>query len=347
MAKIETNAGALAAQLVKDARKGVFSSIYVLMGDEPYYIDMVCDALIETVVPEEDLKDFCQTVAYASDLSPEAAIAQARLYPMMGERQLVVVKDIQNWRTLDDIIPYIEDPADFTVLVLTMRGKTLDKRKALYKLLSQKATVLESMLIKENKVVDWIISYYKSLGLAISPDAASLLAENVGTNLTKIASDTDKLRKSLPEDIKNITIEDVEKNVGVSREFSVFELNKALAYRNGKRALTLTTNIGSAAKFALPMATALLYAFFYKVLKWQAYAVTNPGASSSEKAASIGVNPYFAGEYEAAARNYPLPKLVKIVELLKEYDFMGKGGNGFVATTDKDLFIDLITKILC
>ncbi|MBQ1717895.1 MAG: hypothetical protein II031_01910, partial [Bacteroidales bacterium] len=188
--------------------------------------------------------------------------------------------------------------------------------------------------------------YYASRGLDISPEAAALLAESVGTELSTIVVETDKLLKNLPEGATSVSVADVEKNVGISRQFSVFELTKELSYRNASKALSIAAHLGNAARFAMPQAVSALYMHFYRILKYGAL-LSRPGVPSPEdKAAALaGVNPYFYREYDTAVRNYPLPKAIAVVSLLCEYDYLGKGGDG-LAATPAELLTELVAKIL-
>ena len=187
--------------------------------------------------------------------------------------------------------------------------------------------------------------YYQSRGLQIAPDAAALLAEPAGTDLNKIAIETDKMLKNLPEGTVQVTASDIEKNVGISRQFSIFELTKELSFRNSAKALRIAAYIGSAAKFALPMAVSALYTHFYRILKYNALLMSDPRPANDQKAKVLGVNPFFFSEYDTAVRNYPVRKCMAVIALLKEYDYKGKGGDVGEAT-DAQLMVELTAKIL-
>ena len=187
--------------------------------------------------------------------------------------------------------------------------------------------------------------FYQSKGLKIAPDAAALLAEHAGTDLAKIAVETEKMLKNLPEGTVQISASDIEKNVGISRQFSVFELTKELSLKNAAKALRIAAYIGSAAKFAMPMAVSALYTHFYRILKYEALLMRNPSPGNDQKAKVLGVNPYFFGEYDTAVRNYPLKKCMAVIALLKEYDYKGKGGDVGEATAS-ELMVELTAKIL-
>ena len=210
-------------KIVEDARNGVFAPVYLLMGGEPYYPDMVCDAIMKYAL-QDDERDFNQAVYYGLDTDADAVASEARSYPMMAERRLVVLKEAQSMKTLEGLGVYAAEPMDTTVLVILMHGASADKRKALYKNVSKKGIVLESEPLRDYEMPGWITGFYKSRGLAIDPDAAALLAESAGTELDRIAVETEKLQKNLPEGTTRVTAADIEKNVGISRQFSIFEL---------------------------------------------------------------------------------------------------------------------------
>ena len=329
---------------MKDARNGVFKPVYLLMGDEPYYVDMVCDAIIEYCLDESE-RDFNQTVCYGADVDADAVITAARRYPMFADRQLVVIKEAQMMKTLENLAIYCQKPLESTVLVIAMHGASADKRKSLYKTVSKMGVVVESQTLRDYEVTRWIPMFYQSKGLKIAPDAAALLAEHAGTDLAKIAVETEKMLKNLPEGTVQINVSDIEKNVGISRQFSVFELTKELSLKNAAKALRIAAYIGSAARFAMPMAVSALYTHFYRILKYEALLMRNPSPGNDQKAKVLGVNPYFFGEYDTAVRNYPLKKCMAVIALLKEYDYKGKGGDVGEATAS-ELMVELTAKIL-
>lgn len=344
MAKGFVETDAQCRQIVEDARKGIFSPVYLLMGDEPYYVDMVCDAVLEYCLDESE-RDFNQTVCYGADVNADAVITAARRYPMFAERQLVVVKEAQMMKTLEELAIYCQNPLESTVLVIAMHGASADKRKSLYKSVSKIGTVVDSQALRDYEMPKWISMFYKSKGMDIAPDAAALLAEHAGTDLNKISIETEKMLKNLPEGAVTVSSSDIEKNVGISRQFSIFELTKELSFRNSAKALRIAAYIGSSAKFAMPMAVSALYTHFYRILKYGALLMRTPRPMNDQKSKVLGVNPYFFSEYDTAVRNYPLNKCMAVIALLKEYDFKGKGGDVGEATPE-ELMIELVARIL-
>ena len=344
MAKGFTETDSQCREIVKDARNGVFKPVYLLMGDEPYYVDMVCEAILEHCLDESE-RDFNQTVCYGADVTADAVITAARRYPMFAERQLVVVKEAQMMKNLEELAVYCQKPLESTVLVIAMHGASADKRKSLYKTVSKMGVVVDSQALRDYEMPKWISMYYQTKDMKIAPDAAALLAEHAGTDLNKIAIETEKMLKNLPEGTVAVSAEDIEKNVGISRQFSVFELTKELSMKNSAKALRIAAYIGSSAKFAMPMAVSALFTHFYKILKYGALLMKNPRPGNDVKAKVLGVNPYFFSEYDTAVRNYPLKKCMAVIALLKDYDFKGKGGEVGEATP-AELMVELTAKIL-
>lgn len=345
MAKGSVNVGLQSKEIISKVKTGEFSPVYLLMGDEPYYTDLVCDAIVENALDEAS-RDFNETICYGADVDADTVITAARRFPMMAERQLVVVKEAQDMRDLEKLAVYCDNPLDSTVFVILMRGSSADKRKALYKSASKNGIVMESNALRDYEIASWISQCYKEHGLEISPEGAALLGEYAGTNMSKIIVETDKLLKNLPEGTKKVSALDIEKNVGISREFSVFELTKELSVRNAPKALRVASHIGDSARFAMPMAVAALYTHFSRILRYAALKEKNPRPEYSQTAAALqGVNPYFWKEYDAAVSNYPVPKAMAVISLLCDYDFKGKGGEVGEATP-KDLLVELVNKIL-
>ena len=328
--------------ILEDVRSGIFKCVYLLMGEEPYYPELVCGAILDNCLQEWE-KDFNQTVCYGADVTAETVITAARRFPMMAERQLVVVKEAQQMKGLEELAVYCQQPLESTVLVILMHGASADKRRALYKAVLKMGVVVDSPALRDYEMPQWIASYYGGRGLHIHPEAAQLLAESSGTDLGKIAVETDKLLKNLPEGVTQVTVEDIEKNVGVSRQFSVFELTKCLSYRQAAQALKISAHIGQTPRFALPMVIAPLFTHFGRILKYHALLPSRP--AQGDVARVLGVNPYFLKEYDAAVRNYSLRQAMAAVSLLAEYDYKGKGGDAGEATP-AELFTELVTKLL-
>lgn len=344
MAKGFAETDSLCRELVSQARNGIFKPVYLLMGDEPFYPDMVCEAVVQNALDESE-RDFNQSIFYGADTDAETVMTTARRYPVFAGRQLVVVKEAQMMKSLEDLSVYCSRPLDSTVLVICMHGASADKRKSLYKSVSKIGVVVESNSLRDYEIPRWISSYYAGRGLQIAPDAAALLGEYAGTDLSKIAVETDKLMKNLPEGTVRVAAGDIERNVGISRQYSIFELTRELSLKNAPKALRIAAYIGASPKFAMPMAVSALFTHFYRILKYEALLAGNPRPGNDMKAKVLGVNPYFFAEYDKAVANYPLKKCMSVISLLKEFDYKGKGGDVGEATPEQ-LLTELVTKIL-
>ena len=343
-AKSYTETDRQVRNLIEEVKSGVFKPVYLLMGEEPYYPDLLCQAIIDNCLQDWE-KDFNELICYGADVDADAVITAARRFPMMAERQLVVVKEAQAMKTLEDLALYCQKPLDSTVLVILMHGASADKRKSLYKTVLKQGVIVESLPLRDYETEKWVMTYYAERGLQIDPEGARLLVESTGTDLGRIAVETEKLLKNLPEGVKSISPEDIEKNVGISRQFSVFELTKALSFRDAPRAVKVARNVGESPKFAMPMAVSMLYTHFNRILRYHALLQAGQGGDGAAKAKVLGVNPYFFKEYDAAVKKYSLKQAMRVISLLNDYDFKGKGGEVGEATP-ADLLVELTTKIL-
>ena len=346
MAKSSVNIDAQCAKILAEIREGRFSPVYLLMGDEPYYPELVCEGILAHCIPEEE-KDFNETVCYGGEVTAAQVVTAARRFPMMAERQLVVVKEAQQMKGIEELAYYCAEPLDSTVLVVLLHKASVDKRKAFYKAAQKVGTVVDSPALRDYEIPGWIQSYYASRGLQIDPQAAVLLGESTGTELTTIVVETDKLTKALPEGATRVTAADIERNVGISRQFSVFELTRELSYRHAAKALTIASHLGNAAKFAIPMAVSALFTHFSRILRYGALLARGGYPAPEDKARALaGVNPYFYKEYDTAVRNYPVRTAMAAVSLLCEYDYLGKGGDGTTLVSDGELLVELTAKLL-
>ena len=343
MAKTSQKTDELCSQLISRMRQGQFERCYLLMGEESYYPTLVCNEILRLCVDEAD-RDFNQSILYGSEVTVDSIISEAMRFPMMAPRQLVVVRDAQAVQNLDKLSLYCANPLDTTVLVLLFRSSKLDKRTALYKAISAKGVVVESNPLRDYEIPSWVSEHFRSRGLDIEPGAAQLLSEFCGTDLMALSEQAEKLAKGLDDGKKPVNISDIEQNIGISREYSVFELNRLLNTKDRVKALRTASIMGSGARFSLPAATAMLYSNFNKVLRYTILLEKNPRPSSEQKAKVLqGVNPYFWKDYEQAARLYPKQKSMQAISLLCEYDYLSKGGS---PVTQNELFTELISKIL-
>jgi DNA polymerase-3 subunit delta len=310
------------------------------MGEEPYYIDKLSDYIEENILLEEE-KGFNQTVLYGRDVSIEDIISTAKRYPMMAERQVVIVKEAQDLiRTIDKLESYAENPMPSTVLVFCYKYKTLDKRKKLTKLLAKHGVVYESKKLYENQVGDWIKRVLAGKKYSIEPKANAMLVEFLGTDLSKINNELEKLQIILPVG-SSITPKHIEENIGFSKDFNVFELRKALGERNQLKAYTIAENFAQNPKDnPMVVTTSLVFGFFIQLLKYHGLKDKNP----KNVAAVLGVNPFFLKEYDVALKNYPMKKVSQIIGALRDIDVKSKGV-GANALSQSDLLREMLYKI--
>ncbi|MFQ3174985.1 MAG: DNA polymerase-3 subunit delta [Flavobacterium sp.] len=327
-------------KILNDIKGGNIKPIYFLMGEEAYYIDIISDYIEKNVLSEEE-KGFNQTILYGRDVSIEDIVSTAKRYPMMAERQVVIVKEAQDLsRTIDKIESYAENPMLTTVLVICYKYKTLDKRKKTTKLLSKTGLVYESKKLYENQVGDWIKRILASKKYTIEPKANAMLVEFLGNNLGKINNELVKLQIVLPKG-SAITAKDIEENIGFSKDFNVFELRKAIGERNQLKAYTIAENFANNPKEnPMVVTTSLVFGFFIQLLKYHGLKDRNP----KNVAAVIGVNPFFMKEYDVALKNYPMKKVSQIVASLRDIDVKSKGV-GANAMSHSDLLREMLYNI--
>ncbi|SFF39920.1 DNA polymerase III subunit delta [Flavobacterium xueshanense] len=327
-------------KIVNDIKSGNIKPIYFLMGEEPYYIDKLSDYIEKKVLSEEE-KGFNQTVLYGRDVTIEDIISTAKRYPMMADRQVVIVKEAQDLiRTIDKLESYADNPMPSTVLVFCYKYKTLDKRKKVTKLLAKNGVVYESKKLYENQVGEWIKRVLSGKKYLIEPKANAMLVEFLGTDLSKINNELEKLQIILPIG-STITPKDIEENIGFSKDFNVFELRKALGERNQLKAYTIAENFAQNPKDnPMVVTTSLVFGFFIQLLKYHGLKDKNP----KNVAAVIGVNPFFLKEYDVALKNYPMKKVSQIVGALRDIDVKSKGV-GANAMSQSDLLREMLYKI--
>ena len=327
-------------KIVNDINKGNIKPIYFLMGEEPYYIDKLSD-YIEQNVLEEDEKGFNQTVLYGRDVTIEDIVATAKRYPMMAERQVVIVKEAQDLtRTIDKLESYVENPMLSTVLVFCYKYKTLDKRKKMTKLIDKVGVVYESKKLYDNQVGDWIKRVLSGKNYSIEPKANAMLVEFLGTDLSKINNELEKLQIILPKG-STITPKHIEENIGFSKDFNNFELLNALGSRNQLKAFQIVQYFSDNQKAnPLVVTTSTVFGFFIKILKYHGLKDRNP----KNVASVLGVSPYFLKDYDLALKNYPMKKLSQIVTALRDIDVKSKGV-GANSLSQSDLLSEMLYKI--
>lgn len=326
--------------IVADIKRKILKPIYFLMGEESYYIDQISD-FIEKNVLDESEKGFNQQVMYGRDVTIEDIIAAAKRYPMMAERQVIIVKEAQDLsRTIENLASYAENPQPSTVLVLNYKYKTLDKRKKLYKIISKNGLIFDSKKLYENQVSDWIRRVLNGKKYQIEPKASLMLIEFLGTDLSKISNELNKLVLILPEGTI-INDKHIEENIGISKDFNNFELRKAVGEKNILKSNRIINYFAENPKNnPLVMTISLLNGFFTQLLFFHGL----QDKSKKSVASALGINPYFVDEYFLASRNYPIQKVTSILSFLRDADMKSKGVGA--NHSQEDILKELLFKIL-
>lgn len=308
-------------QILSDLKQQQYRPVYFLHGEEPYFIDVISDYIEQQVLTEAE-KAFNQTVLYGKDVDHLAIIDVARRYPMGAARQVVILKEAQDMRNLKDLEGYVTHPLETTILVICHKHKKANLNSNFGKALKERAVVFESKPLYENQVPDWVQSYLKARKLKITPGAGALIAEYLGTELSKVANELDKLAINLPPGTE-VNEDQIERHIGISKDYNVFELQRALSNRDVLKANRIVNYFAAnPKKNPAPVVLASLYAYFSKV--YQLHFLQNVPEAELLKALNLRSG-FFLREYRVAARNYPLEKTEQVIGLLREYDLKSKG----------------------
>ena len=326
-------------QLIEDLKAQKYAPVYLLTGEENYYIDLVSDYFENKVIAEE-FHDFDQTVVYGRETDMKTVVSLAKRYPMMSPVQLVLVKEAQDiakdWELLAD---YLDHPQPQTLLVFCYRHKKMDKRTKTYKAISSKGVVYEKNKMRDYEVPDWIARIVMQQGYQITQKGAVLIAESLGNDLGKIVNELSKVYISLPKG--TVINEDViETNIGISKDYNVFELQNAIGRRDVAQCTRIVNHLAANPKeYPIQMLLPLLYGFFIKVMLF------HQEPDKKKAMAVMNVNPYFLKDYETAARNYTLGKLASCIGYLYDADLRSKGVRNNGTVTDGELLKELVFKI--
>lgn len=322
-------------------KKGESKPIYFLMGEEPYFIDLISDYIEEHVL-REDEKGFNQMVLYGRDVTVDDIIGNAKRFPMMAEKQVIIVKEAQDLsRTIEQLTGYVENPQPTSVLVICYKYKKLDKRKKLHKAVSKNGVIYESKRLYDNQVTTWIKNTLQAKNYQIAPKAAQMLVEFLGTDLGKIDNELQKLRLICPEGT-TITPEIIEENIGISKDFNNFELRKAIGLKDDLKAHRIINYFSQNPKDnPMVVTVSLLFSFFCQLQQYHALG----DKSKANVAKVLKVNPYFVSDYSAAAKNYPMKKVSRAISFLRDADVQSKGV-GAANVPQGDLLKELLVKVM-
>ena len=327
-------------QIIGDIRRRKFTPLYLLEGDEAFYIDGICNELEEHVLKPEE-KSFNQTIAYGKDITPLEIKMAAKRYPMMSEHQLIIIKEAQNLTDIDLLEDYVENPLSTTILVLCYKGKKVDKRKKIGKLFS-KYTHFTADRLRDYEVIPWIHLYFKTKGRHIDPKAIQLIGDYLGNDLIKIANEIDKMLINVKQDVAIIGVTHIEQNIGISKEYNVFELQKAIGQKNFNKAIQITNYFASNTKqkSIIPL-IANLYSYFSKVYAYNSL----KSKPKKEIAQTLGVHEFFLDDYRVASGNFHPGMIEQIFANLKYYDLRSKGVED-TGTDEGQLMIEMVVRIL-
>ena len=328
-------------EILKSIRAKEYKPIYFLHGTESYYIEQI-SRYIENKVLSAAERSFNQIIFYGKDAEAKSIIDAACRYPMMSTHQVIVLKEAQEMKTLAALLPYIEKPVASTVFVICHKHKKLDMRTNFAKSLKKNAFIFESKPLYDNQVPAWIVSYLKDKKLDVNSNAAGMMAEYLGTDLSKISNELDKLVINIPPGT-TITEKEVETNIGISKDYNVFELQKALGQRNIVNANRIINYfIANPRKNPLVMVVGALFNYFNKIYMVHFL----KGASEKTMMDTLGVrSAYFLKDYKSAARNFNHTQVKQVIGILKDYDLKSKGVNND-GTDPGQLMREMVWKIL-
>lgn len=327
-------------KILDDWKKNSFKPIYWLEGEEEYFIDKVIDYAEHNILPESE-SSFNLSIFYGKDANWADIINACRRYPMFAERQVVLLKEAQQMRDIEKLEAYVENPLTSTVFVVSYKDKKLDARKKFAKLVKEKGVMVTTKKLYDREVPEWAQNLVHSKGLTITPKGLALLVDHIGNDLSRIENEINKLSVNLSKRT-NITEDDIENYIGVSKDYNVFELQAALAAKDLARSIRIIQYFEANPK-AGPIQLVLpsIYSFFSKV-----FMIFGTGTTDEKTiATALGVNPYFMKEYMQAARLYTYPGVEKALLLLHSYNLKSIGV-GSTATEDASLMKEMVVKMM-
>lgn len=331
-----------ADEILRDIQAGKFAPIYFLHGEEPFFIDQIADALEAKALPEAE-RGFNQTILYGKEMDHLTLLDYLRRYPMMSDRQVVILREAQEMKSLAELASYVEKPMSSTVFVVCHKHKKVDARTKLGKALGSKNIVFfESKKLYDNQIPDWISAACKARKQQIEPAAAALMAEYLGTDLARITNELDKLALNLPAG-SAIKVDHIQDNIGISKDYNVFELQKALATRDRTKVARIQQHFASnIKKNPLIVTISSLYTYFSKIFMLNAL----KGQPDAEILKALELrSDWFLKEYKAAAANFSSAQCAQVIGHLKDYDLRIKGVNND-GTAEEELMKELFWKIL-
>lgn len=328
--------------ILKELRAKQYRPVYYLMGEEPYYIDLIADYITDNILTETE-KEFNLTVVYGADVDIATVINAAKRYPMMSEHQVVVVKEAQNIRNMEELSYYLQKPLLSTILVICHKHGVLDRRKKLATEIEKTGVLFESKKVKDAQLPAFITSYMKRKGIDVEPKATAMLADFVGADLSRLTGELEKLIITLPKGHTRVTPEQIEKNIGISKDYNNFELRSALVEKDVLKANKIIKYFEENPKTnPIQMTLSLLFGFFSNLM----LAYYAPEKSEQGIANMLGLRtPWQAKDYLTAMRRYNGVKTMQIIGEIRYADAKSKGV-GNPSLSDEDILRELVFKIL-
>jgi DNA polymerase III subunit delta len=327
-------------EILEQIRKKIYHPVYFLSGEEPYYIDIISDYIEENVLTQAE-KGFNQTVFYGKDTDLMTVLEAARRYPMMANQQVIIVKEAQSWKKFEPLVKYLTTPSKTTILVINYKYTKLDKRTDEAKIIKEKTIFLETSRLRDYEVPKWIESHIISQGHLITPQATQMLADFLGSDLSKIANEVNKLSLVVAPG-KKITPEDIEKNIGISKEYNTFELTDALAEKNVLKANRIVNYFATDPNTKISqILSGALFNYFSKLFKYHFL----PDKSENSVSKALEIHRFFVRNYAEAAKRYNKTKIFEIIGFIREYDMKNKGLESS-GVAHGDLLKEMVYKIL-
>ncbi len=337
-------------QIMEQLIKGNYAPVYFLCGDEPFFIDKISNYISLNAL-EEEHKSFNQFLLFGSEVTATDISDVSRQYPMIATRNVVIVREAQAIKSFDALLSYINTPLESTVLVLCYSG-TINKTQKLYKAITKQGVYFESISPRDYEIHKWLSSYIRSKGYTADAVSVTLLVESLGTSITRLDNEIEKLFNAIPLDRKTITLNDIEQNIGISKEFNNFELTRALSERNLFKAIQIADHFGkNPLKNSFQSTVIAIFNHYNRIFKlgllqWESQTKRTMMPNDQQLALSLGIgSTFFLGEYRQALANYPLKKIFVIFEIIREYEMKGKGIDSGSASSG-ELLKELIFKII-
>src|SRR5690554_2381122 len=328
-------------EILKNLKKKVYHPIYLLQGEEPYFIDQISNYIEKNVLSDAE-KGFNQTIFYGRDTDETTIIHSALRFPMMSDKQVIIVKEAQNLKKIDELLSYATKPMASTILVLNYKYKTIAKNTKLVKAINQSGVVFTASKLREYQISGWVEKQLKRHGYTIDPQACQILTDSLGTDLSKIANEMNKLVIAV-KDTNHITADHIEKNIGISKDYNLFELQDALTQRNVLKANQIINYFGAnSQQHPIQMTIAVLFGYYSKL-----FAIhflnekSEQGVTGKMKTSS-----FYAKKLITASKKYNPTKLYEIIGILREYDLKSKGMGVSTMVETAELQKEMIYKIL-